>query len=192
MSTRSAPPRPQDGTSFSVELADALDPLVLALDVGSVFRVPGSDAAVVDPTALDPVDVSRVIGGVSTRHLHEVMGGPFREIVLSEVFRRMPDYLLVRKAAKADLAIGFRVGGRPDGEADRFLVTVSRGSCEVVRDPDDGLRRDATLVLDGPTFLRLVLGHLNPVRALLGGKLGLKGDRAKALAFNSVMDIPRP
>ncbi|ALU38525.1 sugar kinase [Kocuria flava] len=35
MSTRPAPPRPQDGTSFSVELADALDPLVLALDVGS-------------------------------------------------------------------------------------------------------------------------------------------------------------
>ncbi|HET7683825.1 MAG TPA: SCP2 sterol-binding domain-containing protein [Marmoricola sp.] len=165
---------------------------LLALAVGSVFRVPGSDAAVVDPTALDPVEVSRAITGVSTKHLHEVMAGPFRELVVSEVFRRMPDYLIERKAARADVAIGFRIEGRPDGDADRFVVSVCEGSCTISREPGEDVRRDATLVVDGPTFLRLVLGHLNPVRALLGGKLGLKGDRARALAFNALMDIPRP
>jgi putative sterol carrier protein len=165
---------------------------MLALAVGSVFRVPGTDTAVVDPTTLDPVEVSRAISGVSTAHLHDVMGGGFRETVVGEVFRRMPDYLVARKAAKADLAVGFRIGGRPDGGADRFLVCVREGGCRVVREPGEDLRRDATLVLDGPTFLRLVLGHVNPVRALLGGKLGLKGDRAKALAFHALMDIPKP
>jgi putative sterol carrier protein len=165
---------------------------LLALAVGSVFRVPGSDAAVVDPTVLDPVEVSRAITGVSTRHLHEVMAGPFRELVVSEVFRRMPDYLIERKAARADVAIGFRIEGRPDGGADRFVVAVCEGTCTISRDPGADVRRDATLVVDGPTFLRLVLGHVNPVRALLGGKLGLKGDRARALAFNALMDIPKP
>lgn len=165
---------------------------LLALAVGSVFRVPGKGTAVVDPTALDPVDVSRAIADVSTRHLHEVMGGAFRELVVSEVFRRMPDYLIERKAARADLAIGFRIGGRADGGADRFVVAVRDGVCSVAREPGEDVHRDATLVLDGPTFLRLVLGHVNPVRALLGGKLGLKGDRGKALAFNALMDIPKP
>jgi gluconokinase len=35
MSTRPQPPRPGDGTAFGIELEDALDPLVMALDVGS-------------------------------------------------------------------------------------------------------------------------------------------------------------
>lgn len=163
---------------------------MLALAVGTVFRVPGTDQAVVEPTTLDPVEVSRAISDVSTRHLAEVMSGGFREIVVSEVFRRIPDFVDARKAAKADLAIGFRVGDRADGGADRFLVHVRGGDCAVTREPAADARRDATLVLDGPTFLRLVLGHVNPVRALLGGKLGLKGDRAKALAFHALMNIP--
>lgn len=165
---------------------------MLALAVGSVFRVPGEGTAVVDPTALDPVEVSRAIKDVSTRHLEAVMSGPFREIVVSEVFRRLPDFLIARKAAKADLAIAFKVGGRADGEPDRFVVTVQRGTCTVIRDPREEVGRDATLVLDGPTFLRLVLGHVNPVRALLGGRLVVKGDRARALAFSSLMEIPQP
>lgn len=165
---------------------------MLALEVGSVFRVPGEGTAVVDPTALDPVEVSRAIKDVSTRHLEAVMSGPFREIVVSEVFRRLPDFLIAKKAAKADLAIGFKVGGRADGEPDRFVVAVQRGSCTVTREPGQDVRRDATLVLDGPTFLRLVLGHVNPVRALLGGRLVVKGDRARALAFSSLMEIPQP
>ena len=35
MSHHPTPPRPDDGAAFSVDLRDALDPLVMALDVGS-------------------------------------------------------------------------------------------------------------------------------------------------------------
>jgi putative sterol carrier protein len=37
-----------------------------------------------------------------------------------------------------------------------------------------------------------VTGHINPVTALMTGKLRLRGDRAKALAFNAVMNPPKP
>jgi putative sterol carrier protein len=160
--------------------------------VGSVFRLPGSDAVAVDPTSLDPVDVSTAIKGVAREHLAEVMGGDFREIVVGEVFRRFPEFLDARKAERQRLHIGFRIGGRPDGGADRYLVHVLEGSCTVERDPGDGAQRDATLLLDGPDFLRLVTGHINPVTALMTGKLRLRGDRAKALAFNAVMNPPKP
>jgi putative sterol carrier protein len=165
---------------------------MLALDVGSVFRLPGSDAVAVDPTSLDPVDVSTAIKGVAREHLAEVMGGDFREIVVGEVFRRFPEFLDARKAERQRLHIGFRIAGRPDGGADRYLVHVLDGACTVERDPGDGAQRDATLLLDGPDFLRLVTGHINPVTALMTGRLKLRGDRAKALAFNAVMNPPKP
>ncbi|HET8604618.1 MAG TPA: SCP2 sterol-binding domain-containing protein [Marmoricola sp.] len=164
----------------------------LALDVGSVFRLPGSHLVAVDPTALDPVDVATAIKDVSRAHLAEVMGGDFRDLVIGEVFRRFPEFLDARKAARQRLHIGFRIAGRPDGGADRYLVHVVDGGCTVEADPGEGARRDATLLLDGPDFLRLVTGHVNPVKALMAGRLKLKGDRTKALAFNAVMNPPKP
>jgi len=165
---------------------------MLALEIGSVFRLPGSDTVAVDPTALDPVDVATAIKGVPRKHLAEVMGGAFRDLVVGEVFRRFPEFLDQRKAKRQRLAIGFRIAGRPDGGADRFLVHVADGTCTVEADPPEGAARDATLLLDGPDFIRLVTGHVNPVAALVAGKLKLKGDRTKALAFNAVMKPPKP
>lgn len=165
---------------------------MLALELGAVFRLPGSDAVAVDPTSLDPVDVATAIKDVPREHLAEVMGGAFRDIVVGEVFRRFPEFLDERKAQRQHLDIGFRIAGRPDGGADRFLVHVADGSCTVEANPPEGAARDATLLLDGPDFLRLVTGHVNPVRALMAGRLKLKGDRARALAFNAVMNPPKP
>ena len=42
---------------------------MLALAVGSVFRVPGSDQAAVDPTALDPVEVATAVATTSGKHM---------------------------------------------------------------------------------------------------------------------------
>lgn len=164
---------------------------MLALDVGSVFRLPGSDVVAVDPTALDPVDVATAIQGVPREHLAEVMGGDFRDLVVGEVFRRFPEFLDERKARRQRLHIGFRIAGRPGGGVDRFIVHVADGTCTVEADPPEGATRDATLILDGPDFLRLVTGHINPVRALMAGTLKLRGDRTKALAFNAVMNPPK-
>jgi putative sterol carrier protein len=165
---------------------------LLALDVGSVFRLPGSGETAVDPSSLDPVEVATAIKGVSRKHLGAVMGGDFRAIVVSEVFRRLPDFIDTGKAGSLEVTVGFRVDGRPDGGADRYVVEVAAGACTVTADPDSELPRDATLMLDGPDFLRLVTGHVNPVRALLAGQLKLKGDKTKALAFNAVMNPPLP
>ena len=63
---------------------------MLALAVGSVFTVPGSDQLAVDPTALDPVDVATAVATTSGKHMRSVMEGGFRPIVLEEVFRRFP------------------------------------------------------------------------------------------------------
>lgn len=63
---------------------------MLALAVGTVFQVPDTRTAVVDPSALDPVDVATAVARTSARHMREVMADGFRDIVLDEVFRRSP------------------------------------------------------------------------------------------------------
>ncbi len=89
------------------------------------------------------------------------------EVVLDQVITRMPDFLDAEKAAKHTFAVGFRVDGRPDGDSDRVVVYVDQGSCRVERDGEGD--RDATIVLGGTQFLKLVLGHLNPVTAVMRG-----------------------
>lgn len=164
----------------------------LALDVGSVFRLPGSDQVAVDPTALDPVDVATAVKHAPREHLDTVMAGQLRALVVEEVFRRMPDFVDDRKARALQVAVGFRIDGRPDGDADRYVVRLADGACTVLPDPDSEIPRDATLMLDGAGFVELVTGQLNPVGALLKGRLRVRGDRAKALAFHAAMSPPRP
>jgi putative sterol carrier protein len=165
---------------------------MLALAVGSVFIVPGSDHAAVDPTSLDPVDVATAVATTSGKHMRSVMEGGFRPIVLEEVFRRFPDFIDTGKAGDLSLSVGFRIGGRKDGEVDRFVVHLEDGVCTIETSPPEGQRRDATITLEGADFLRLATGQLHPVRGVLTGALKVKGDRAKALALNAVMVPPQP
>lgn len=159
----------------------------LALRTGGVFRVPGRPGVAVDPNAVDPEQVAAVLRGVKDSHLREVMSGGFREVVLTQVFRRLPDFLNPEKAAKADLSVGFKITGRPDGGADRYAVRIVDGTCEVER---DGEATDATIVADGAAFLKLVTGHLNPVVGVMRGALKVRGDVTAGLELHRIMRIP--
>ncbi len=160
----------------------------LALRVGGVFQVPGQPGVAVDPSAVDPVEAAAAVKGVKDVVLDRVMSGAFREVVLDQIITRMPDFLDERKAGQHRLTVGFRVEGRPDGGSDRVVVHVDRGTCRAARDTDGD--RDATLLLDGTQFLKLVLGHLNPVTAVMRGSIKVKGDVNAALRLHRLMRIP--
>ena len=167
----------------------------LALGIGGIFRVPGSDAVAVDPTALDPVDVATALQHASRHHLEKVMTSGFRPVVLGEIFRRLPDFVDPERARGVELAIGFRLLGNPSGDVDRYLVRVSGGVATVSVGDEAGEgdeERDATVTCQAHDYLRLATGHLNPLAGVLKGQLKVKGDRAKALQLSSVIDIPQP
>ncbi len=162
----------------------------LALAVGGLFRRPGTQEPI-DPRALDPVEVATVLGQVKRAHLERVMRSGFRDVVLGEIFRRLPDFVDPGKAARADLTIGFRLTGHPSGEVERYVVTVRDGAATVTPGDAGERTRDATVTCEGHDFLRLATGHLNPVYGVLRGHLKVKGDQTKALQLSSVLDIPR-
>jgi putative sterol carrier protein len=172
---------------------------LLALRVGGVFQVPGRSGVAVDPSAVDPEQAAAATKHVKNAHLERVMAGGLRDVVIDQVVQRLPEFLDETKAAGQRLVIGFHIGGRPDGGHDRVLVRVEEGRCEAERLPSPdggetaGVRaedRDATLVLGGAQFVKLVLGHLNPVTAVVRGSLKVKGDLHAALALHRVMRIP--
>ena len=162
----------------------------LVLGLGTAVRVPGAARALIDPAALDPLAVSDAIAHVPTEHLSAVMSGGFRGLVLAEVFRRLPDFLIAEKAERVRVAVMFEVEGENPAAPDRYVVRVAGGACAVEADVPADTPVDATLVLAGHEFLRLVLGHLNPVRGVLSGQIRVRGEVLKALGFNAVMRIP--
>ncbi len=162
----------------------------LALAVGGMFRVPGSDAVAVDPTALDPVAVANALAEVDSRHLKKVMASGFRPVVLGEIFRRLPEFVNQAKAATTHLDVAFRLLGNPTGEVERYHVSIDAGAA-TVSPGEEGQRRDATISCQGHDFLRLATGHLNPVAGVLKGTLKVKGDKAKALQLSSLIDFPK-
>jgi putative sterol carrier protein len=164
----------------------------LALGLGGIFRVPGTDSIAVDPTALDPVDVATALKDVKGDHLAKVMHSGFRTVVLSEIFRRLPDFVDQKKSAKVQLCVGFRLTGAPSGDIERYVVEVDRGIASVTPGDQGSDHRDATVTCEGHDFLRLATGHMSPIAGVLKGQLKVKGDRAKALQLSSVIDIPQP
>lgn len=183
------------GDAALLHLAGDLDiegDATLALDIGAALQIPGEGRAAVDPTSLDPVDVATACARASVDHLHAVMRGEFRDVVLSEVFRRFPDFVDVARARRTTMSVVFAVGGRSDGGSDHHRVLIDSGVVTVEDHGDAAPPADATLVLDGAGFLRLVTGQLHPVRGVLTGAVRVHGDRAKALTFNQLMTPPRP
>lgn len=178
------------GLEFLRGTLDIEGDAALALAVGGIFRVPGSGGVAVDPRDLDPVEVATALGEVKAGHLKKVMRSGFRGVVLGEIFRRLPDFVDPDKAAGTELTIGFRLTGNPDGDIERYVVTIRDGVATVTAG-DDGGERDATVTCEGHDFLRLATGHLNPVVGVLRGQLKVKGDQRKALALSGVIDIPQ-
>ncbi|MGN6129736.1 MAG: SCP2 sterol-binding domain-containing protein, partial [Nocardioidaceae bacterium] len=160
----------------------------LARAVGGVFQVPGKPGVPVDPAAVDPEQVARVLEHAKDAHLREVMTGGFRDVVLEQVFARFPEFLDRRKAAQHTLHVGFTITGRSDGGVDRYTVHVVDGVCRVEAGGAEG--RDATITLSGADFLKLVTGHLNPVMGVMRGALKVRGDVSRALLLHKIMRIP--
>lgn len=169
----------------------------LALALASSFAADGTDpihGRPVDPRAIDPVEVSRALLGVSTEHLRSVLASGFRPVILEEIFERMPAYVNSRKAAGLRVTVGFRLTGRPDGKVDRYVLRLQDGRVTVLAgeaaDAVGADQRDATVTCEAHQFLRLATGHLSAVTGVLRGQLKVRGEKAAALRLNAAFDIP--
>lgn len=173
------------------KLVRAADPetaktLLRKVDPGT-FDLSSIDPEAIDADVFDPEVVAIVVGSTPEPKLAEAMNGPLREVIVGEVFRRMPERLNESTAAAADAVINWEIP-KTGGEADRYTVRVENGQCVVESGHDPTPR--VSLEMDAVTFLRLVTGNLNPVTAFMAGQITIQGDLMFAASVTTLFHIP--
>ena len=147
-------------------------------------------AGEIDPTQIDANELAQNMAQATDEQLGELMAGPMRGQILSEIFRRMSEHFRADAARDTDAVIHWRIGGRPDDEFDRYETVIANGACAA----HEGYRHEearVTFTVSGAHFLRLVTGNAAGPMLFMSGKLKIKGDMMFAASTASLFTIPR-
>ena len=112
-----------------------------------------------------------------------------RELVLGEIFRRMPERFAPDKAGDLEAVIEWRVGGRPDGAYDRWQLTIRDGECTVT--PEGDAEPTVSFTVGAVDFLKLVTGNANGPMLFTFGRLKVRGDLMLAARVQAFFEVPK-
>lgn len=106
-----------------------------------------------------------------------------------EVERRLKEELSPEKMKFLTTSVSFNYTGCPDGR-DRHLYLKTEGGVFTEVKVDEGASPGAEFVITGSydLFSRVTQGLVSSQRALMSGKLKLKGNMVKALKLASLSD----
>ena len=166
--------------------AETAKKLIKKVDPGT-FDLASIDPNAIDSEIFDTEMVALVVGSTPEAKLAEAMDGPLRDVIIPEVFRRMPERVNQATAGTAEAVIAWTIT-RPDGDPDRYVVTVERGTVTVAEGTAENAR--VSLELGPVTFLRLVTGNANPVTAFMAGEITIQGDLMFAATVPTLFEIP--
>ncbi|SFC54768.1 SCP2 sterol-binding domain-containing protein [Streptomyces aidingensis] len=151
-------------------------------DADLLSRLDGMDFA-----AVAPEEFARLVKGLSTKDIAEVMTGERRLRVLRAVFSRMERQFRPDRAGSLRALIRWQVGG--DTEA-VYEVSIADGGCAAREGRTEADAR-TTLTLGDAEFLRLVSGNANPITLFMTRRLKVAGDIGLASGLTRLFDIPK-
>lgn len=111
-----------------------------------------------------------------------------RDLLLGELFRRMPEHFNPAKAGDTRAVIEWRILGRPDGGQDRFQVVIENHACRVVRDGDATPR--VIFTIKPVDFIKLVSGNASGPMLFIVGRLKIEGELLLAARLQGFFDMP--
>lgn len=122
---------------------------------------------------LDPATFARLVRESSDEELAAGLAAN-REVILGEIFRRMPERLDVEAAGALDAVVEWRIGDAVEGEHDAWQVTIAEGRATVEAGAPDKPR--VVYTIGAVDFLRLVAGAADGPVLFLRGRLKIRGD----------------
>ncbi len=144
----------------------------------------------IDPTQIDANELAQNMAKATDEQLAELMAGPLRAQILSEIFRRMAEHFRADAARETEAVIHWRITGHPENGHDEFETVISEGTCvvheEIKTDPPRVAFR-----IDGADFLKLVTGNAAGPMLFMSGKLKIEGDMMFAASAASLFTIPK-
>ena len=144
----------------------------------------------IDPTQVDANELARNMAQATDEQLAELMAGPLRATILSEIFRRMSEHFRADAARDTEAVIHWRIAGHPEKGHDEFETVISEGAC-VVREHIETDPPRVAFTIDGVDFLKLVTGNAAGPTLFMTGKLKIKGDLMFAASAASLFTIPK-
>ena len=112
-----------------------------------------------------------------------------RDLLLGEIFTRMPERFRADKAGDLDAVIDWRIKDRPGGGDDRWQLTIRNGACAVVPNGDE--EPTITFTIGPVDFLKLITGNASGPMLFTFGKLRIRGDLLLAARIQSFFEVPR-
>ena len=143
-----------------------------------------------DTSAVDPAEVASGIAQATDEQLDELMSGPMREQILSEIFSRMEQHFRADAARDTDAVIHWRIKGGSDDGYDRWETVIANGACTVTKGYQSEEAR-VTFTVGGGDFLQLVTGNVAGPMLFMSGKLKIDGDMMFAASAAGLFTIPK-
>jgi putative sterol carrier protein len=137
---------------------------------------------------IDAEQYAALVAGASDEDLERGLTEN-RELILEQIFQRMPERFRADKAGDLEAVVEWRIRGRPDGGDDRWQLAIRNGACAVVANGDEEPTVAFTV---GPVdFVKLITGNASGPMLFTFGKLKIRGDLLLASRFQTFFEVPR-
>lgn len=137
------------------------------------------------PIDISPEQFAALVADATDDQLAEGLATN-REVILGEIFSRMPEALDAEKAGGLNAVIDWRIAD--DGGDDRWQLTVVDGAASVER--DGGAEPTVSLKIGALDFIKLITNRASGPQMFLFGKLKIRGDLMLAARLPGYFRIP--
>lgn len=136
---------------------------------------------------IDPDQFAQLIGQASDSQIEEGLAAN-RELIIGEIFRRMPERLDRERTRDLQAVIEWKIKEGAGGGPEYFQVTIDHGACTVSesRDADPDVR----FTIDAVNFIKLIAGAAQGPALFVFGKLKIRGDLMLAARMPGLFTIP--
>jgi putative sterol carrier protein len=137
--------------------------------------------------AIEPALFATLVRDATDEQLREGLDAN-RELILGEIFRRMPERFDAERAAGVEAVVEWRILERPEGGYDAWNLLLNDGQCAVA----EGRADAPTVVLEIKPidFIRLITGNANGPKLFLFGRLKITGNLVLATRLPTFFRIP--
>jgi putative sterol carrier protein len=137
---------------------------------------------------IDAEQYAALVAGASDEDLERGLTEN-RELLLDQIFTRMPERFRADKAGDVEAVVEWRIRGRPGGGDDRWQLAIRNGACAVVPDGDE--KPTVTYTVGPVDFVKLITGNASGPMLFTFGKLKIRGDLLLAARIQSFFEVPR-
>ena len=111
-----------------------------------------------------------------------------RELILSEIFTRMPEQFDPAKAPDVNAVVEWQITDGPEGRTDRWQLTIKDGACTCAEGGD--AEPDVTFTVAPVDFVKLIAGAESGPKMFVFGKLKIRGNLMLAARVQGFFRMP--